>query len=66
MSMDRFDRGTLSRRRFVQGLAAGGAVTAFRVFSSSDSSAPVLTGQAGSLVNLLDAVLVELQLEEVS
>ena len=28
MSMDRFDRGTLSRRRFVQGLAAGGAVTA--------------------------------------
>ena len=28
MSLDRFDRGTLSRRRFVQGLAAGGAVAA--------------------------------------
>ncbi len=34
-------------------------MTAFRVFSSTDSSAPVLTGQAGSLVNLLDAVLVD-------
>jgi CopA family copper-resistance protein len=28
MSFDRFDRGTLSRRRFVQGLAAGGAAAA--------------------------------------
>ena len=28
MSLDRFDRGTLSRRRFVQGLAAGGAAAA--------------------------------------
>ena len=28
MSMDRLDRGTLSRRRFVQGLAAGGAAAA--------------------------------------
>ena len=28
MSMDRFDRGALSRRRFVQGLAAGGAAAA--------------------------------------
>ena len=28
MSMDRFDRGALSRRQFVQGLAAGGAAAA--------------------------------------
>ncbi|WP_447940095.1 hypothetical protein [Pseudoxanthomonas mexicana] len=34
-------------------------MTAFRVFSSTDAGAPALTGQAGSLANVLDAVLVD-------
>ncbi len=34
-------------------------MTAFRVFKSTDVGAPALTGQAGSLCNVLDAVLVD-------
>lgn len=34
------------------------AASQLRIFSSADASAPQLTGQSGSLVNLLDAVLV--------
>ena len=34
-------------------------MTALRVFSSTDSGAPVLSGQVGALVNVLDAVLVD-------
>jgi CopA family copper-resistance protein len=35
MSFDRFDRGALSRRRFVQGLAAGGAAAALGLWPKS-------------------------------
>lgn len=34
-------------------------MTAFRVFASTDAGAPALSGQAGSLTALLDAVLVD-------
>lgn len=34
-------------------------MTAFRVFSSADAGAPALSGQAGALVAVLDAVLVD-------
>lgn len=34
-------------------------MSAFRVFASTDSGAPVLSGQSGALTNLLDAVLVD-------
>lgn len=35
------------------------AITQFNVYSSYDSGSPVLTGQAGSVVSLFDAILVD-------
>ncbi|MGE3907973.1 MAG: hypothetical protein AB7K36_01385, partial [Chloroflexota bacterium] len=34
-------------------------MTTTRIYRSTDSGAPVLTGQAGSLLNLLDKCLVD-------
>ena len=42
MSFDRFDRGTLSRRQFVQGLAAGGAVAALGLWPKNSWALPGL------------------------
>jgi CopA family copper-resistance protein len=42
MSFDRFDRGMLSRRQFVQGLAAGGAVAALGLLPKNSWALPGL------------------------
>lgn len=59
MSFDRFDHGTLSRRRFVQGLAAGGAAAALGLWPNNSWA---LSGAGNT--NILSGTLFDLTIGE--